>query len=315
MPRPLPASLAEALTDPTNTNPEATDVARVLGGIGLPTDREIGRIPSGNSPEVVFTSWELATEAHDSAKRLFSEIGSGLEVPDLSEFVQSGVDFAQLQAGYEAYETANMAPELVFAPINLPLTLWKTLYGGLRQWQDANDPSSGFKLKNQSDGDGLYVWPAVANNWDSLNQMAVTNTPGVGVDGGEGRVWKAIVVPTAPKPQGGLAVNTSHDLSKSSPQFTLQASTIGEASPTATRAHMPIGTYLTLQALHTLRSSQLLDTDTWTWNAGTFDESGSLRAPASDWNPANGRVRVNRGGVGYAVDYLGARLPVWGEIS
>jgi len=282
-----------------NPSPEAPEAA----------PDQLGDLAAQAGAEVLGTSWETAQEAHAAATELFSRHG-GVPVPELGEFASAGVEFARLKDSYEAMEAAGLRPEFILAPVNLHLQVWQDIYSGLREWQDQNRPSSAFRLKNQSDGDGLWVNDAVKNNWLSLSDQAF-NTPGATTMGSDGVVaWKALVVPAASKAEGGLAVNTSYDLSAAT--LDAQAATIGvdPSSLTPENAHMPIGAYLTLQAEHILQDEPLLDSDTWTWNAGTYD-SGS-RAPASGWDSDRGQVYVYYVVVGGSDDYVGARLPVWG---
>ena len=60
------------------------------------------------------TSWEVAREARDGAARLFNEIlpDGSVQVPELSDFVQAGIDFPRLQARFEAMENAGFKPEV-----------------------------------------------------------------------------------------------------------------------------------------------------------------------------------------------------------
>jgi len=270
-----------------------------------------GVLATAAAAEVVGTSWETALDTHSSTKELFSD--SGVDVPSLDEFAREGIDFAALKTGFEAYETAGLQPEIVFAPVNLPLAKWRQLYSGLRVWQDEHHPSSTQRLKNQSDGDGLYVNELMANNWDSLNQQAVEQTVGKHVNK-DGVVWKVLVAPTASREEGGLVVNTSYDLTKGS--LDAQADVIGVArgSITPETAHMPIGAYLTAQATHFKADLPPLDKNTtWTWNHGTVtDTNNVLQAPASRWYSGVGQVCVGHVNVDYADGDLGGRLPVWG---
>ncbi len=318
MPRPLPASLAEALPSSLETTPGATDVARVLGGIGLPTDREIGRIPpdeASGSIEVP-TSWEMMSEVHAATQKLFGEVfPTGLQVPELHEFARAGVDFAGLQNGFETYQQADKDPQLVLAPVNLPVSAWETHFSRLCDYQNENGSSrpDGQQLQRRSDGSGLWIADVVKSSWTELSDQAATNTSGNLVTTGDGITWGVWVIPTADKTKGGLAVNTSYDLTTSNISDQAVALSVPETAVDSTNAHMPTGTYLTAQAMRVMEGQPFIDSDAnWTWNAGTFKEGGNLRAPASRWSPARGQVRVLRDDVGNAVGDLGARLPVWG---
>lgn len=277
-----------------------------------PTTPDIlGSIAAQASAEIVGTAWEQAQTTHERLEQLF---GDAVVIPDLGEFVKAGVDFARLRSGFEGYKAAGMQPELVLAPINLPLETWYQTYSHLRQWQDQQHPDSACRLQKQSDGDGLYVCDSIANAWNDLNHQAVTQTPGTTVVARDGTIWKALVVPTASREDGGLTVNVSHDLNTGRNNLATQAEAtnglVPETSITETNAHMPIQTYLTLQASHILEDTPLLDSNTHTWAAGHFDYGG--RSPAVDWDSGFGQVYVNNVGVGRAGDGIGVRLPVWG---
>lgn len=279
--------------------------AGVEGAVPVVPDA-LAAVATQASAEIIGTAWDAARTAHERASHLFE---GTLRVPDLSEFATANIDFPHLREGFEGYERAGMKPEIVLAPVNLPLAKWRETYSRLRAWQDEHHPSSGFKLKRQNDGDGLWVWDGVANAWDDLGQQAANQTPGH-VLLSDGIAWKALVVPTATREDGGLAVNTSHDLTKK--RLTAQAEASGqpETDITEQNAHMPIGAYLTIQATHVLEDAPLMDKDTWTWAHGRF--SNGARSPAVRWNPDVGRVSVNCDAVGSSDDSIGARLPVWG---
>lgn len=312
MPRPIPHSLAESLPMPRGDGPETAEVFRVHDGVGLPGEQELTRMGrDGASREVGNFSWEVANETQQKTVRLFAEIIPALHVPELGDFIESGVDFSKLQAGYEAYAQAGIAPELVFAPVDLPLLIWVGAYGKLREWQDANNAGSSFRLQARTDGDGLYVAPPVADAWAELTGQAVLDTPGTStID--SGRHWKALVVPTASREQQGLAVNTSYDLGKTGADLNAQSSVLGVTQVSPVESHMPIGTYLAVQAGHILENKPLLDSNTWTWNAGTFEHENRTKAPASYWHSGGGQVFVIFDRVGYSAGDIGARLPVWG---
>lgn len=276
-------------------------------GVAPTTPDVLAAVATQASAEIIGTSWDAAQTAHERTTQLF---GDTVAVPDLGEFAQAGIDFTRLKEGFEGYERAGMKPEIVLAPVNLPLEKWRETYSRLRTWQDQNHPTSSFKLKRQNDGDGLWVWDGVANAWDDLGQQAANQTPGHVLLGSDGIAWKAMVVPTATREDGGLAVNTSHDLTQRKLTDQAEASGQPETDITEQNAHMPIGAYLTVQATHVLEDTPLMDKDTWTWAHGRF--SNGERSPAVNWNPGDGRVCVNRDGVGFSAGHVGARLPVWG---
>ena len=259
-------------------------------------------------------SWETAQEATRGTKEIFAQLLPSVEVPELAELRAAGINFERLETGFEAYEAAGMEPMLVIAPVNLPLDRWRDMYANLQAWQTATypqqggtDPLQGRRLQNN----GLYINPTVEPHWDPLNQQAVDQTPGASFTSSDGTVWKAVVVPAASREDGGLAVNTSHDLSTRNLDNQLNALGLAPNQVTQQDAHMPVGTYLTLQAQRFTEDKAPLDSNTWTWNAGTFDSNG-LRAPASHWGPDLGRVRVYFGDVDGSDVIFGARLPVWG---
>lgn len=263
-------------------------------------------------------SWETAQEAARGTKELFAQLLPSVEVPELAELRAAGINFERLETGFEAYEAAGMEPMLVIAPVNLPLDRWRDMYANLQAWQTATypqqggtDPLQGRRLQNRTDGNGLYINPTVEPHWDPLNQQAVDQTPGASFTSSDGTVWKAVVIPAASREDGGLAVNTSYDLSTQNIDAQVNALGLTTDQINQQNAHMPVGTYLTLQAQRFTEDKAPLDSNTWTWNAGTFDSNG-LQAPASFWFPGDGQVVVGFDVVVDSVDDFGARLPVWG---
>ena len=329
MPKPLRPELAAALPELTVPTTPTADTLRVLGGIGLPGDEVVGRLPGSSHETRDVVDWEVANTTHERAVALFDAMLPGLVVPSVTELHDAGVDFAKLERGYEGYKAAGMEPEFIIAPMDLPLQGWKDIYSNLCQWQDTNHSDSAFRLKNPGDGDGLWVANVVKDSWSSLSQQAVEKTPGIGLNTGDGLIaWKALVVPTASKSKGGLVTHTSHDLTtrynKLDAQIALVRSahllTPSEGVIIPQNAHMPIGAQLTLQALRIHNKQPLMHEKiggfcAFTWNAGTFtvDGEATLRAPAAGWYSANGQVRVDSGGAAdRSVGGIGVRLPVWG---
>ena len=309
---------------------EANRAARDEPPADTPPD-SLGDMATRAAAEVVGPNWEIANSAHSETTRLYNTMlpDTNLRPPELSTFVEAGVNFAKLQQGFEAYRDAGMEPELIFAPVNLQLDQAKQLYINLRKWQEAQvplppddqpDPLDGRRLKFQYDGDSLYVSPDVTANWNNLVQQATEDTPGHTVLSPDGSIWKLLVVPTADKAAGGLAVYTSHDLTRGRDSLSNQANLLNEELEdiTPSQAHMPIASYLTLQALRVRRDAKLLDNNIWTWNAGTYStlqgqgQPNSVQAPAALWGALVGQVHVDHFVVGVVDGSLGVRLPVWG---
>ena len=320
MPKPIPSSLAESMPQHQNVSPASDEVLRVLGGTGLPDDSRVARLSgdTDSSHETGALSWDVANETYTSTMQLYKEMVPGAEAPDMRDFIEAGVDFGKLQAGYEAYKAAGFKPELIFAPLNAGIDFWRGVYGSLCDWQDNNPPSNNsYTLQRRGDGDGLYIADSVAKNWVPLNaEVANSSSMGAHTIAPGGIVWKALVVPTASVEDGGLAVNTSFDLSTNSEQFHTQIAAIRDSLDgelNASNAHMPVGAYLMMEAMHLYKDRPLMEGYKWTWNAGTFkDANNNLRAPAAVWVPGVGQVGVYHGLVDRSDAYLGVRLPVWG---
>ena len=309
------AWLATQNLEELQQDPEA-DIDTIITKAGMNNEE------AGRTHESQLTDW---TEAEDARMRTSNIFDGVLSVPELSEFTEAGVDFASLQQAFEGYEVAGMEPALVFAPLNLPLESWRSIYQNLTEWQQAHfpipppdkpDPLAGNRLKSASDGDGLFVNPSVAKAWEDLNNQVVDTTSGNPVttqdSSGQSVVWKVMVVPTASSADGGLVTSVSHNLAVGADNLTqqTQASNQAESDITQQSAHMPIGTYLTLQAGNILEQKPFIDTHTYTWTNGTF--SNGERAPAVFWYPAYGRVVVCNYAVSVSDGDFGVRLPVWG---
>lgn len=275
-----------------------------------------------------------AEQAFDSQRALYYETIPGLVVPELRDFTEVGVDFSKLEVAFGRYEQAGMQPELLVAPVNLSMEQWGQGYSKLRQRQEQqypvppegqSDPLQGRRLKSPDNGDGLWVSDIVTTNWAMLNQQAVETTPGHNVTTPDGTVWKTLIVPTAPAAAGGLAVNTSHDLTTKNITQQINALQITEDMCTPNNVHMPLGTCLGMQAHRAFRDLPFVDNEDspWTWAHGSFTVPGGTdqynqplpdvrRAPAVCWNAYYGQVDVGNGDVGSSRDRLGVRLSVWG---
>jgi hypothetical protein len=322
MPRPIPDSLAagfpEGLQQPSYVS---EDTLRVLGGTGLPGDQAITRMGQEGLPrESIGTSWEQANSLRIQVNKMFGEllIADALSVPSIGELIEAGIDFDRLEQGYEEYSKNGLHPKVVFAPVNLSVPRWKEIFANLVDWQERTEPLpsngqtdffQGRRLKRQNDGNGLWIAPTVAKEWDGLNDKVITTTPGMTHTDPDGVKWKVLIVPTT---IGSNVVNTSHDLSKSSPRFIEICHAVGMSQPTEVVSHIPIGASLVLQALRFYTNQEPMDSNVWAWNAGTFQDGQSLQAPASSWDPRDGQVNVDHYEVSGSRDFIGVRVPVWG---
>jgi hypothetical protein len=264
---------------------------------------------AGLSPEF----GDLLASKHRQAELLFGRIS--VDVPSMTEFARAGFDLPKLDRSFEAMTRKGLAPELVLAPV-LPQEQWVALFQDLQ-----DDPS--VNHDNRIQNGGLYIDNDVSSHWDELE--ATDHTTSL-----DGQDWQVLVVPGTPKPP---VLNVDHTGSdgKAAPsrmklgrrvsgsalaeQLTNQATELGlnPESLTADNLHPTISAYLSLQAAQLEAAQPPLDASTWSWLHGTFDASGTLRAPSGRWSSVVGQVGLGWYGVDNRSGHLGVRLPVWGE--
>jgi len=220
----------------------------------------------------------------DQAEQLFERIS--LVPPDPEQFETAGVDFARLANEYERMKDEGLEPEIVIAPQNLSLEDAKRLYAHLTD--DTAIPNN--PLKQQSDGNGLWVNDDVAAAWNTLVSTAPRDTDGIEpphhLDNG-GYAWTIRLIPGTDKPTDTNVDHATNDA-----------------------VHPTMSEYLTLQATRIQTGRPPVDGSTYTWLNGTFGD-GNGQAPRGRWDSGDGQVRVGWGGVGNRHDVLGSRLPVW----
>jgi hypothetical protein len=241
--------------------------------------------------------------------KTFQTISPDLRIPELSEL--DSVNWEHLANAASRLENADVPYELVIAPIDLSIDEWNDAYSNLHQWQDINDPDApdSRRLQDWSDGDGLYWSDMAKKYYDGWLEYTLDKTPGAKIRVDD-HVWQATIVP-AGIDRDSWVTNIQHTLDNQHdvPAFkTLSDIVDPDLTYDETSAHMPIGTYLAMQAKRIYNKQEALGQDTYTWLAGV----GGSRAPNAGWRPSSGRVYVYGGDVGDSLRSLGARLLAWG---
>jgi hypothetical protein len=263
------------------------ELAAGVGGVALDAliegdvtaAREQGSL-AGSGLEAVTSPDTRAAfgETLTHAEQLFGRIG--LATPSAEQLAESGVDFAALGAAHEQMERDGLEPRLVLAPSIRP-DEWQQIYGVL----EAGNVSGG-RIKNG----GLWINDDIKAAWHDLSQVPET-VPATVVPDNEGyrTAWTLRVIPGTNRP-------TETNITHNDPSY-----------PDKPTVHE----YLSLQASLLQNGEDPIDDSTYTWLNGTFADGS--RAPFGFWDPGDGRVGLDRAGVGNRGDNLGVRLPVWGE--
>ena len=224
----------------------------------------------------------------------------GIKPPELTEFVEAGIDFTRLGAAYEIMQDHGLQPEIVIAPV-LSVEQWKQSFQALQ-----DDPFVNHDKRIQNGG--LYIDDAVATNWETIN----ANDHSVIIDGQE---WQVLVVPGTDEPP---VTSLDHNGTLADGTFPTKLLELGDTldlNLADDPLHPGLASYLTLQAtkLHSLQPP--LYEAGYTWLDGEFGIPDSPQAPQGFWGSGRGQVGVSWDVVGFRNDFLGVRLPVLGTSS
>ena len=251
--------------------------------------------------------------------------------PDLERLASEDIDWQTLADVKERLDQYGIESFLSIQPINLPLDEWQEGFSKLRQWQDDNDPDApeGRRLKERSNGDGLWIYDAFKTNYDAWVKDTVANAPGTKIRMADGITWQVVLIPTVtnhstkdnslngkvnyirhdlattqlddkgkPVPIGGLNTETLNNL----------INIINSSAYTESSIHPPIGSYLGIQATRIHHKQAALDSDGFSWLNGKHDS----RVPNSCFYPSYGQVSLICRNVSNVDGDLGIRPSVWG---
>ena len=221
------------------------------------------------------------------------------EIPTPEDMAASGVDHAWLADEYKRMEVEGLQPRFILAPHGLGLGNTDSGHGWRRGFskvrQDISIPNN--PLKQQPDGDGLWVNDDAAVNWHVFDKAPeITTMPGAATlpiyettapDGATVQ-WTLRLIPGAPQPQH---LNVSYE----------EATAQGVA-------HQAISEMLTDKLTAIMQGEEPSDKDTWAW-CDNGDPAGA-RAPCGCWVRDRGRVLVSWVEVGRRFGNLGSRSPV-----
>lgn len=183
----------------------APELTTALGGLGLGEVKTRGLSDASlpyekqiESPllDMIDNEATRATFEHAiaAAGKLYARIE--LTAPTIPHLISKGVDFTHLASAYEAKEREFITPELVLAPLELPLTLAKELFSRLRK--DASIPDN--PLRIDGDDDGLVVAHQLTRNWGHMAGSAALPTACFVTGKNEFDIWSLRIVPGSPHP-------------------------------------------------------------------------------------------------------------------
>ena len=245
--------------------------------------------------------------------------GDVFTLPNLDSKEFAGVDWQRLHEATKVYESLGIPSQVVLSPINRPLEGehgWKTFFSKLRAWQEKEHPDAVHKLKNQTDGDGLWINNEIPSQWSGVIDTS-SDAP----------QWQASVIPTDNKP---AVTNVAYDSTNALGDVPTDLSSIVALLPPtpSTDPNQPpkLAGHPKAESLMTIIASQLylnkvnkdnsqpeqtpIDSNTWTWAEGIINSGASGLAVI--WDPDDGQVLLNHDVVGIRVDYLGVRPEVRG---
>lgn len=259
----------------------APELRAALGGLGLGEvkprglgdNRAVVSLPGGSETLDMIANQEVRAAFERSIAEsgmLYERIG--VITPSIAELVLGGIDFTDLASIYQAEDDARYTPELVLAPVDLPLSRAKNLFLGL--CRDITIPN------NQLKKNGLLVTGQIADNWARLTGPSVLPNTRLIASAAEDRLWSLRIMPGTP-----YAVETGVN----------HAGEDENGLPTVSPDHPTILEYLTLQALRIQAGNKLLDArgEDGTWLAGKFEYAGNVRAACGGFS--DGEVRLRYG--------------------
>lgn len=181
------------------------------------------------------------------------------DVPELTDPVFENTDWGRLDASFREYELFDLQPVVVITPTGRDQSYWRTLYGGLCEWQTHNPPSDeAHRLELSSSG--LYIHADVESQWDKF----IPPNPG----------WQISVVAGTPNPpvmninakgqdRNGRMPRQLEDM----PKETAQPGAASDVPITLPS----VEDYLILQAIRLYQDAPPVDNNqTMTWLDGEF---------------------------------------------
>ena len=294
-------------------NEPAEDVYDVLSSIAAL------RTPEGKA----FT--ERVRETHELTKAMFEATGSIFSIPELKSPELKNIDWPRLHEAQEIYKGLGIKSRVIFTAVGRELEgdeSWTAFFSGLREWQDTNHPEAEHVLKNQNDGDGLWIWDSVKTNWQEAIQK----------DRGSGLRWAVSVMPIEDAPinvsidHSGKAADTNQNGAVTREYVPDELAGVISSLPKQpdgrayALTHPRAETLMTAIALQIFENSTLeargedqitpIDKNTVTWAEQTIGNGSS--ALHVYWLPDRGQVRLHDREVGRRNGVLGGRPEVRG---
>jgi hypothetical protein len=243
----------------------------------------------------------IAETSYYSSRCLFERIG--IDTPNLVEFAKAGFDFARLGDAYQTMNRLNLVPELVIA-LALPLAGWENIFHDLEKDQTVN-----------SDGrieyGGLEVDNSIASDWDNLQGQHHSVVV-------KGKPWQIMVMPADRYSKNvDLTASGCPSIYTDTISTALQENRdayVPADQHTAEFMHPTIAAYLTLQATKHQAHEMTVDRNTTTWLQGIYEyDTGMKMALVSDSRTLDGKIFLGIEEASKTFNYVGIRMPVWGE--
>jgi hypothetical protein len=241
-------------------------------------------VASGNKVRTDFPEGYLRDFVHATtiAEELFESnvpFGQHTLGEFLSGFESTELDYHVANA-YEAMRKLGFEPQIIIGPSSASKEWWQGVY------KDLPGTKNG----------GLYIDQSVGQVWSELPSPSDAN-------------WFVSVVPATSKP----TIISDHMLNWHNQPAVEAIATSSLPFGTRTEmavAHTTIAEYLTLQATKLTDSEPPIDSETYTWLSGTFDNG--TKAPYGYWFPDVGQVRLRWNDPSSQSDGIGARPAVRG---
>ena len=276
-------------------------VKNSLGAAGMSTAEALWDADrAGGLEGITNPEFKAATEqAYELAGRMVGYVGISAPTPE--NMASRGTDHLYLQGEWEQMKVDGLDPHIILAPHGLGLEGehgWKKMYAeAIADTTIPNNP-----LKQQPDGDGLWVNDNAAANWHAFDKAPeITTTPDAvtlpiyetTAPDSTTVQWTLRIIPGTPKPQH-LDINYKDTVAQGI-------------------THQTVSEMLTDKLTAIMQGKEPSDASVgglyyYSW-CDNGDPTGA-HAPGGLWYRGRGQVNVGWFGVGRRRIYLGSRSPL-----